>query len=96
MDDLIEIKHILTVFLNEVRRRHLKIEHGIIGKIADEVDFEFFHSKPDCHGDISPASQMSMDDTTLTHSVCKGASQNFSDTGTFVRGCVRIAPQCSV
>ena len=88
--DLGELKYILEVFLNEVKKRKLKIEHGVAGKIADLVGFDFFHSRLDRQGEICSAKDMFKNDPTLIHSILKNASQTFADTGTFVRGCIKI------
>lgn len=89
--DLSELKHILDIFLHEVSMKRLKVEHGIMGNVAEEIAFDFFHSKPDRYGDIQLTKSMAVTDPALTQCHIDGASHQFADTGTFVRGCVRIA-----
>lgn len=88
LHDLSELKHILNIFLDEVRCGRLKIEETVIGKLATHLEFDFFHNKYDRHGEIRPTREMLVGDATLTKSLNK---REFAESGTFVRGCVRLS-----
>lgn len=89
--ELSQTKHILNVVIHEINQRKLKIEHGIIAKITNSTQFDFFHSKVDRHGDIQPTKTMPIEDPRLIQSKAPDVSSEFAATGTFVRGCVRLS-----
>ncbi|EKD70500.1 MAG: hypothetical protein ACD_46C00518G0001 [uncultured bacterium] len=91
--DLIELKHILDIFLQEISRKKLNIEHGVMSQIAENVRFDFFHSKPDRHGEILSTRRMQEEDLSLTKNLNGDCHQPFADAGAFVRGCVRLSNQ---
>lgn len=91
INELSELKHVMHIYLDEIKNKKLKIEDTIIGKIADEVEFEFFHSKPDCHGEIKPTYKMTEGDPSLLYCSHNSKIKTFADSGTPIRGCVRIA-----
>jgi len=91
LHDLSELKHILTVFFDEVRCSRLKIEDTVIGKLATHTNFDFFHNKYDRHGEIRSTREMVEGDLALLHSLNQHDKKEFAESGTFVRGCVRIS-----
>lgn len=91
LQDLAELKHILNIVLDEVRRGHAKMDDTILGKIATQLNFDFFHNKPDRHGEIELTNQIPNKDSLLAQEVLKFENKEFSESGTFIRGCVRIS-----
>lgn len=89
--DLSELKHILTVFFDEVRCNRLKIENTVIGKLATHMNFDFFHNKHDRHGEIKPTREIIEGDPALLHNLNQHNKREFAESGAFVRGCVRIS-----
>lgn len=90
LQDLAELRHIILTFIDEVKNNKLKIEDTIIGNIANSINFEFYHSKPDKHGEIKLSNEMIKEDVRLMKSSNNIDQRHFADSGTFVRGCVRI------
>jgi hypothetical protein len=93
--DLSEMKHIATIYFNEILSGRLKIENTAMAKVIEEVQLTFFQSKQDRHGEVQLTDQMPLEDPKLIE--CNYLNQHspqqqreFSDTGTFNRGCVRI------
>jgi hypothetical protein len=89
--DLSELKHILEVFFEEVSCGHLKIEDTIIRTLAEDINFDFFHSKFDRHSEIKLTSEMVKGDSALYKSLAQYEGRELAESGTFVRGCVRIS-----
>ncbi len=91
LHDLAELRHVTQVFMEEIRNGKLKVEDTTIGQIARDVAFDFFHSKPDRHGEIRLSSEMVDGDDRLMESDASLGKRKFADAGAFVRGCVRIS-----
>ncbi len=66
------------------------MENTLIGKIAEEVKFEYFHNKLDSLGEILPSYKMVEDDPDLLYSF-DSQKKIFADSCAPVRGCIRIA-----
>lgn len=90
-NDLSELKHVLMIFLDEVRKNNLRLAGTIIEKIAQEVDFNFFHYKSDNEGDIKLSSEMIQHDPRLIYCLADCRNQAFAEAGLFLRGCVQIS-----
>jgi hypothetical protein len=91
LHDLRELKHIFDVFLEEVVKDKLKVERGILGKIARNVNFDFFHSEVDRYNEISLTNEIIDEDVNLVRSLTSNAHKEFAGSGSFMRGCVRIS-----
>jgi hypothetical protein len=92
IQDLSELRHVVQIFTEEVYCNKLKVEDTIIGNVATNVEFEYFHSKPDRHGEIKLTSDMVLGDNNLLKSYDENKSRReFADSGSLIRGCVRIS-----
>lgn len=91
LHDLSELKHILTVFFDEVRCNRLKIEDTVIGKLATHINFDFFHNKHDMHGEIQSTREMIKGDFALLYNLTRYNNREFAESGAFIRGCIRIS-----
>lgn len=89
--DLRELKYILNVFLGELEQRHLGIEDAVVGRLPRDIEFTYFHTKADQHGEIAIATDMIDDDPSLSAYLCNNPpSTEFASNGGFLRGCIRI------
>ncbi len=89
--DLRELKYIFNVFLEELSQQALGVEDTVMGLLPQAVDFTYFHTKSDKHGEITQASSMIDKDPTLSHVLChQPPSSNFANNGGFLRGCIGI------
>lgn len=86
-----ELKYVTDIFTTEIKQNKLNIENTIVCKIAEEVKFDFFHSKPDHLTEIRLTSDMVDEDPSLLCCTEILPIKKFSDSGAAVRGCVRIA-----
>lgn len=89
--DLCEIKHILNIFIDEINKGQLSVEETILGKIAQDVTFRYFHSTKDDCGDVDYSYNIPKYDFILNKSLKDKPEKQFAATGTFVRGCITIS-----
>jgi hypothetical protein len=87
--DLRELKYILEVFLNDVSHKQTNLENTILDAIPENIEYNFYHSKPDALGEVSHSERMIDKNPALARSL-SGAEKPFAVNGTFVRGCVSI------
>lgn len=90
LHDLGEVKHIMQVFIDEVLSGRLKIEDTMMGKLAENVRYDFYHSKPDPHGEIKLSEDLPKADPRLVQCAQLSEARDFAATGPFVRGCIAI------
>lgn len=90
LHELLEIKHIIYTFLTETANNGLPVDDPILEKVVQEATFQFFHSKPDKFGEVSPSSSIPHIDTALEKMLRDNPKKAFPSTGTFVRGCITI------
>lgn len=90
LNDLSELKHILHIFLDEVRSGRLNIEETVMGKLANRINFDFFHNKNDKHGEIKSTNEIFKGDPLLLQGLNLYKKRKFPDCGTFIRGCIRL------
>ncbi|EKD75379.1 MAG: hypothetical protein ACD_44C00148G0004 [uncultured bacterium] len=90
LQDLSELRHVMQIFIEEIYCNKLKVEDTIICNIATHAEFEYFHSKLDRHGEIKLTRDMVIGDSSLTY-YSENTSREFADSGSLIRGCVRIA-----
>ncbi len=87
MKDLQDIKYLLDALLDR-----LKNDMPPTYKLVNNLNFEYFHTEIDQYGDIIPSKDISIEDSRFIH--CgndKGDTLPFSDSASFLRGCIRIS-----
>lgn len=89
--DLSELKHLLMTFIDEIKNNRLWLDGTIIEKIARDISFDFFHCKLDRHGEIALTSEMIKEDRRFFDCPDEFGKREVSETGAFLRGCVRIS-----
>ena len=93
--DLRELRYIVDAFMDELSGNKVKLETTIVGEIPKLVEFDFYHNKPDQHDEIQLTSAMLNGDPRLVGSLYNSRTQDFANSGAFVRGCVRIKRRAS-
>jgi len=91
LSDLSEIKHIMDSFIDEMKKEKLNIDDTILNLLTDQIQFKYFHSKPDRFGEILLSNQIPDFDKRLQSSLANFKSPNFAQNGAFLRGCIQIA-----
>jgi hypothetical protein len=89
--DLSELSHVMQIFIDEICGNRLKIEDTILGEVATNTEFEYFHSKPDRHGEIKLTRDMIKKDNLLIQYHKDASERMFADSGSLIRGCVQIS-----
>lgn len=91
LNDLAELSHVTQIFMEEIRKGKLNVEDTVLGNIAREIEFEYYHSKPDKHGEIHLTTKMIKRDPDLITCHKKYGERKFADSGAFIRGCVQLS-----
>jgi len=87
--DLIELKYIMDIFIEEIAQRRVHLEDTIIDVIS-QIDYDYFHSKPDLRENIRSSSRLPEEDRMFSTNLAPQTELPFSYNGSFVRGCIRI------
>jgi hypothetical protein len=88
--DLRELKHIIDIMMQEISARKVYLEDTIMDMIPQQVQYDFFHIKADPIEGILPTIDMVAKDPDLLKMLYAKSSKEYSGTGSFVRGCMRI------
>lgn len=82
--EILELEYIMGIFCEELSREVNVCADTIIGKIAKNVVFNYFHNKSDRQQIIRESSAIPLTDARF------GAAAKFASDAPFVRGCVAI------
>jgi len=87
-----ELSHIMRVFIKELSNDNAMCSSTIMSKIAQQVEFKFFHNEVDRHQSVTSSMNMPILDKRfkLVSSKNKVAGSKFSADAKFVRGCISI------
>jgi len=88
-----ELEHVTRIFLEELAKPNSMCSDTIIGKIARNIEFKYFHNKTDRHHVVLPSSEIANLDNRFIdiNSKYKIPGTNFASDGPFVRGCISIS-----
>ncbi len=91
--DLRELSHIMEIFTCELGKKDTVCSDTIMGKIARDIDFKFFHNELDPHGVITNSSSLSGTDNRFENidQKYKLDSAKFAADAPFLRGCISIS-----
>jgi len=92
--DLIELIELTNSFIDELNNGVLGAGSHHIQALFSKTKFDFFHTDADPVLQVSPASQMAIDDRKLLY-LPEGdyGERKFSDRCHFVKGCVRVSSE---
>ncbi|MBA3661118.1 MAG: hypothetical protein H0W64_05300 [Gammaproteobacteria bacterium] len=93
LSEMRELQHIMRIFLDELSQNDSVCRDTIIGKVAQEVQFQYFHNKVDRHGVINSSEQLEKIDRRFNknHHKFKNSGAKFASDAPFVRGCISIS-----
>lgn len=92
-----ELEHIMKIFLVELSRENSMCFDTIMGKVAKNVKFQFFHNKIDRHRIIQSSTHLEKHDKRFTdiHASLRENSATFASDAPFLRGCISISTMTS-
>ena len=92
MDNIRELEELFNHFKKEVIWPKLNIHENVsLDNIISKLHLDFFHDKMFAYGtNIRPTLEMPKTDPALAYDPNSNKKRFFADTGSFLRGCVRI------
>ncbi len=87
LSEMRELHHITNIFSKELAKENSLCSDTILSKITSNINFDFFHNKPDRHQIIQASHLMAQCDTRFKY---QGQESKFASDSPFVRGCIRI------
>lgn len=92
LSEMRELDHIMGIFCEELSHDNSVCSDTIIGKIAKNTTFNYYHNKYDDHRIVLPSNNIIALDTRFSTSLAATSqpSATFASDAPFVRGCVSI------
>lgn len=92
ISEMRELEHIMQIFANELSKQNGMCSDTVIGSVAKNIKFNYFHNKSDRHRIIRPSSEIVNHDKRFNFVVKKQKKSNsiFAADAPFVRGCISI------
>lgn len=89
-----ELEYIMKIFVQEMSKKQSMCTDTIMGTIANNVKFNYFHNKKDRHGIISLSSTLANTDERFYFSTAlnQAAHPGIAVDSPFMRGCISISP----
>ncbi len=90
--ELRELENIMRVFIEELSRENAPCNDTILGEIAKNIEFDYYHSKPDRYRVVKLTNEILKLDPRFSsiHKNFKRPGAEFSGDAPFLRGCVSI------
>ncbi len=87
-----ELGHIVKIFASELSKEKAMCSDSIIGKIAQKLEFKYFHNEKDRHNVVSPSREIIDFDSRFCEidPAYKLEGAKFASDAPFVRGCISI------
>ncbi len=93
LQDLRDMINIYEKFNDAINTGFLGLKETVIGEFLKRINFLFFHSKPDKHGEILPSELIGeYDNRYMNHMYMNGTERRISSAGAFLRGCIGLFP----
>lgn len=90
--ELRELENIMRVFTEELSKSNSPCNDTIVGEIANQVEFNFYHSKQDKSNVVKMTDEIARRDSRFidTEHKIKKPNASFSTDAPFLRGCISI------
>lgn len=90
--ELRELENIMRVFIEELSKENSPCNDTVLGDIAKDIEFKYYHSKPDRYRVVKMTDEIIKSDTRFTSipKKFKKPEAIFSSDAPFLRGCVSI------
>lgn len=85
-----ELERITRVFVDELAKNDSACSDTVIKKIAEGIQFNYYHNKDDMHKTIRKSENIQQSDPRFTSARYHHHEANFAADAPFVRGCVSI------
>jgi hypothetical protein len=87
-----ELEYVTRIFTEELARDNSMCSNTIVSKIANNVEFNYFHNKTDRHRIVQNSSEIANTDERFNfiNPKYKVAGATFASDAPFVRGCISI------
>jgi hypothetical protein len=88
-----ELSHVTRIFVEELAKTNSICSDTIIGKIASEIEFNYFHNKTDRHRIVRDSAEIpTLDDRfNFINPKYKVSGATFASDAPFVRGCISMS-----
>lgn len=92
LNELRELEHIMNKFINELSIPNSICSDTVLGVIANELEFKYFHNERDKHNIISSTRKIPVFDERFNpiHYKHKSDTAIFASDAPFLRGCIGI------
>lgn len=93
LTEMRELQHIMRTFIHELTTEEVVCSDTVIGEIAKNINFNYFHNKHDCHRIIKPSSEIATKDKRFSSSNDRPYHTQavYAADSPFVRGCISIS-----
>ncbi len=90
--ELRELENIMRVFIEELSKPNAPCNDTILGNIAKNVEFNYYHSKPDKYRIVKMTNEILKYDSRFSSAlkIIKKPGAGFSADAPFLRGCISI------
>lgn len=94
MVDLRELKYIMDKLITEILNGHLMVEKTPFFKLAKNIKYNFYHTDPDQHNEITQIKNIAELDNNFNTLLCKtDLSLTHTEFSPFFRGCISLSTQ---
>lgn len=94
--DLRELKYITETFFEEVKNNHAHLEDTAVGKVVNEIQCRYFHSKEDPHKEIELSDDLFHCDVNFCYDAHQTNAFDYPANAAFLRGCVQPSKKINV
>jgi hypothetical protein len=84
ISEMRELERITRIFIQEIGKPDSMCSDTVINKIAEDIDFNYYHNKHDLHKTIRKTEEIPLQDQRFNHAA-------FACDAPFLRGCISIS-----
>ncbi len=85
-----ELERITKIFIQELGKNTSLCSDTVMSKIADKIEFNYYHNKDDMHKIIQKSEGIKLNDARFNQALHHHPDASFATDAPFVRGCVSI------
>ncbi|MCC2625993.1 MAG: hypothetical protein K0R14_1866 [Burkholderiales bacterium] len=97
MVDMRELKYIMDKLLSEILNCNLMVEKTPLFNLAKNIKYDFYHTDPDQHNEITQLKNIANINNNFTKILCDtSASLEPAEFSPFFRGCISLSAKSSI